>query len=593
MAGLSFTLTDVGRAALVNAQNTGVNALTISQIGVSAVHTAGEFAGLTALPNELKRLNTFGGDVVADDTLHLTIRDESADSYSLRAFGLYLSNGVLFGVYSQAAVILEKSQAAMLLLATDVVLASLTTAMIEFGSTDFINPPATSDTPGVVELADQPEVDAGVRNDVAVTPGRLRALLVSLLGTKADVGHSHDAGAVTSGVFSILRIPDLTMAKIAGLTAALAGKADSGHTHAAGDVVSGVFSVLRIPDLAMAKITGLADALATKAAAFHTHAMADITGLAAALAGKSDTGHTHDATAVTSGTLAIGRIPDLGIAKITGLIDALAGKAATAHSHAMADITGLVAALSLKLNGADFTWANLTGKPDVAVKNTNTLFSSVQLVEDANAIRGRIYFGDQSGGSRQLVYTGGVYDFTGADLQANGSRVWTLATFDPASKASVSHTHTATQVTDLLDTVWPAGELKMFDQATPPTGVRVLVANGATVSRTTYDRLFAAIGTRYGAGDGAATFQLPDWRGLFFRGLDNGRGLDPARALGVFQDSANKAHDHGYNYPAGNDQGGSGADPNYTFTSEALVTGSSGGPEARPVNQALLACITY
>ncbi len=43
-----------------------------------------------------------------------------------------------------------------------------------------------------------------------------------------------------------------------------ATKAAAVHTHAAGDVTSGVFNVLRIPDLAMAKITGLATALAAK-----------------------------------------------------------------------------------------------------------------------------------------------------------------------------------------------------------------------------------------------------------------------------------------------------------------------------------------
>jgi phage-related tail fiber protein len=40
-----------------------------------------------------------------------------------------------------------------------------------------------------------------------------------------------------------------------------------------------------------------------------------------------------------------------------------------------------------------------------------------------------------------------------------------------------------------------------------------LECDGSAVSRTTYARLFAAIGTRYGAGDGVTTFNLPDYRG--------------------------------------------------------------------------------
>jgi microcystin-dependent protein len=53
-----------------------------------------------------------------------------------------------------------------------------------------------------------------------------------------------------------------------------------------------------------------------------------------------------------------------------------------------------------------------------------------------------------------------------------------------------------------------------------------LFCNGAAVSRTTYARLFNAIGTTYGVGDGFSTFNLPDLRGEFIRGFDGGRGVD-------------------------------------------------------------------
>jgi Phage-related tail fibre protein len=78
-----------------------------------------------------------------------------------------------------------------------------------------------------------------------------------------------------------------------------------------------------------------------------------------------------------------------------------------------------------------------------------------------------------------------------------------------------------------------------------PVPSYALEANGAAVSRTTYARLFAKIGTRYGAGNGSTTFNLPDYRGEFLRGWDHGRGLDPGRNLGTVQMSQNLSHTHG------------------------------------------------
>lgn len=65
-----------------------------------------------------------------------------------------------------------------------------------------------------------------------------------------------------------------------------------------------------------------------------------------------------------------------------------------------------------------------------------------------------------------------------------------------------------------------------------------LERNGAAISRTAYPALFAYLGTTFGAGDGATTFNLPDDRGLFDRGWDHGRGLDPGRVTGTYQDYA-------------------------------------------------------
>lgn len=71
-----------------------------------------------------------------------------------------------------------------------------------------------------------------------------------------------------------------------------------------------------------------------------------------------------------------------------------------------------------------------------------------------------------------------------------------------------------------------------------------LAANGSVESRVKYSRLFSRIGTMYGAGDGVNTFSLPDLRGEFVRGFDDGRGIDPGRLFGSSQSYAMQNHSH-------------------------------------------------
>lgn len=61
--------------------------------------------------------------------------------------------------------------------------------------------------------------------------------------------------------------------------------------------------------------------------------------------------------------------------------------------------------------------------------------------------------------------------------------------------------------------------------ATTNMGDGWLLCNGQAVSRTTYAALFNAIGTRYGAGDGSTTFNLPDMQGRSPIGAGTGSGL--------------------------------------------------------------------
>ena len=54
----------------------------------------------------------------------------------------------------------------------------------------------------------------------------------------------------------------------------------------------------------------------------------------------------------------------------------------------------------------------------------------------------------------------------------------------------------------------PTATIVPWSSSSEPSGF--LECNGAAVSRSTYSALFAIIGTTYGAGDGASTFNIPD-----------------------------------------------------------------------------------
>jgi len=133
-----------------------------------------------------------------------------------------------------------------------------------------------------------------------------------------------------------------------------------------------------------------------------------------------------------------------------------------------------------------------------------------------------------------------------------------------------------------------AGAVTWFAGTTAPSGW--LVANGQSVSRTTYAALFSAIGTTFGSGDGSTTFNIPDLRGEFVRGADLGRGVDPGRTLGSFQNDMFESHSHSLPDGGGND-GANGIESGWR--SGTLASGWTGGSETRPRNIALLPIIQY
>jgi len=87
----------------------------------------------------------------------------------------------------------------------------------------------------------------------------------------------------------------------------------------------------------------------------------------------------------------------------------------------------------------------------------------------------------------------------------------------------------------------PTGAVFCIAVATVPSGY--LECDGTAVSRTTYAALFAVIGTQYG-NPNSTQFRVPDLRGEFVRGFDNGRNADTGRSIGSSQGSQNASHNH-------------------------------------------------
>ena len=181
MAGTLITITDAGRAALVAPGNTGTNAHQVVKIGLASAPFVAD-KGMLAMPNERKRITTFAGANVAPDTVHVTLKDDTDDQFTLYGFGLYLENDVLLALYSQPTPIMEKSPAAMLLLSADLQFTTIDAAALTFGDATFLNPPATTEVQGVIELATQDEVDAGTDTVRALTPKTAASRYAALTG---------------------------------------------------------------------------------------------------------------------------------------------------------------------------------------------------------------------------------------------------------------------------------------------------------------------------------------------------------------------------------------------------------------------------
>ncbi|MCW6544675.1 phage tail protein [Yersinia ruckeri] len=110
---------------------------------------------------------------------------------------------------------------------------------------------------------------------------------------------------------------------------------------------------------------------------------------------------------------------------------------------------------------------------------------------------------------------------------------------------------------------------------TPPRGW--LKCNGSAFDKALYSQLAVAYPSGF----------LPDLRGEFIRGLDDGRGIDSGRGLLSNQDSENKQHNHGVESENILHYSGNTGSSSFWLSRVGFfnkVSGISGGNESRPRN---------
>ena len=93
------------------------------------------------------------------------------------------------------------------------------------------------------------------------------------------------------------------------------------------------------------------------------------------------------------------------------------------------------------------------------------------------------------------------------------------------------------------------GSMQIFAGSAVPEGY--LLCDGQAVSRSEYSKLFEAIGTTWGAGDGSTTFNVPDMREVAPVGIGQSNrteGTHDVFTLGEFKDDQLQKHTHSMRY---------------------------------------------
>lgn len=253
-----MVLTSAGIAEIVNAEKNGTAPVKLTHVAFgTGQYTA--TAERTALQAELKRFDVISGGGVGDNLIHVSVQDESFDSYTVYEIGVFTESGTLFAVYSQSTPLNTKAEQAILMQDISITLGEMKPESIVIGDTNFQFNSATTEREGVIELASEAEAKAGTDTHRAITPKTLGATIeghdniVHKKGAEAITGYKCFEGSVgkrditsdisvtpTANKYSSFDFSDKNNKKYASVVGSLYTDGDVGAILATNRTINGV-----------------------------------------------------------------------------------------------------------------------------------------------------------------------------------------------------------------------------------------------------------------------------------------------------------------------------------------------------------------
>jgi microcystin-dependent protein len=112
----------------------------------------------------------------------------------------------------------------------------------------------------------------------------------------------------------------------------------------------------------------------------------------------------------------------------------------------------------------------------------------------------------------------------------------------------VSSTISGLTASDLINILGLVGTIHPFAGTDANKPANTLICDGAAISRAIYSRLYAIIGTTWGAGDSSTTFNLPDLRAATLRGVGTDTAFTEHATITLAQTIDDKIQGHRHNF---------------------------------------------